>query len=193
MAQSEKTLAAKTRDEDRCFEENWRVAHRALHRRALRLTRGNQDEAEDLLSITAIKSLEILRRIPDHIHNPQGFFFLVLCHVHLDDMRRNTREKRIFNADATRRMEEEGEEIAGEAEAARTPLDTLLIMERLEDISRAVYRLSPPQRQLFDLVFIGECAYPEIAEILGISAMLARKRVQLLRERLRRLTKSSRD
>jgi RNA polymerase sigma-70 factor (ECF subfamily) len=193
MAQSRKTPVEKTHVGDRCFEESWRAARQALYRRALRLTRGDPGQAEDLLSVTAIKSLKILRHAPEKIRDPQGFLFLVLRHAHLDGARRNMRERRIFDAEATRRMEEDGEEGAEETDKAQTPLDALLVAERLEGVFRALDRLSAQQRQLFDLAFIYEHAYPEIAETLGISAMLARKRVQLLRKKLRRLTKSSRD
>ncbi|MDR1648595.1 MAG: sigma-70 family RNA polymerase sigma factor [Zoogloeaceae bacterium] len=192
MVRTEKWPDKKIRAEDRCFEESWRAVYRALYRRALRLTRGDQGQAEDLLSVTAIKSLEILRRIPERIREPQGFLFLVLRHTYLDSARREMRGKRIFDVEATRLREEEGEETTGEV-GARSPLDVLLVTERLEDVSRVFCRLTPQQRQLFELAFLHERAYPEIAENLGISTVLARKRVQLLREKLRRFTKSSQD
>ena len=178
---------------DRCFEESWRTARQALYRRALRLTRGDQGRAEELLSVTALKSLEVLRRIPERIRDPQGFLFLVLRHVHLDSARQEAREKRVFDKEAMWRMEEEGKEIPGGMDETRTPLDIFLVAERLESLSRAFGYLKPRQRALFDLFFLQECAYPEIAQALDISAALARKRVQLLRERLRTLTKSSQN
>jgi RNA polymerase sigma-70 factor (ECF subfamily) len=191
MARSEKD-PAKPCAGDRQFEESWRATHRVLYRRALRLTRGDQDRADDLLSVTAVKSLQILRRLPEHIRDPQGFLFLVLRHAHLDMVRRKAREKWIFDEEATRRREEEGEELPEAASGTtRTPLDAILIAERMEDLARALDRLKPRQRALFKLVFLQERAYPEVAQTLGISAPLARKRVQLLRERLRMLTKSS--
>ena len=193
MEGSGKPPAAKFHAGDRRFEESWRAARRALYRRALYMTRADQGKSEDLLSATAIKSLQILRRMPERVHDAQGFLFLVLRHVHLDSARREAREKRIFDGEATWRMEEEGREMPEEAGETRTPLDALLAVERLEGLSRAIERLKPCQRVLFELAFLQERAYPEIAQALGVSVALARKRVQLLRERLRTLTKSSQD
>jgi RNA polymerase sigma-70 factor (ECF subfamily) len=193
MEHPEQNPVTDSRAGDRRFEESWRAAQRALYRRALRLTRGDHDGADDLVSATAIKSLQILRRAPEKIRDPQGFLFLVLRHVHLDMVRRETREKRIFDEDATRRREE-GEELPEAATGmSRTPLDALLVAERMKSLTRALDRLKPQQRALFELAFFQERAYPEIAQTLGVSAALARKRVQLLRERLRMLTKSSQN
>ena len=193
MEESGERPATRTWAGDPRFEESWHAVHRALYRHALRLTRGNQDGAEELLSATALKSLEILRRVPERVRNPRGFLFLVLRHAHLDRTRREAREKRIFDLETTRRMAEEGEEMPEDADRTRTPFDVFLAAERMEGLTRAVERLKPPQRLLFALVFLQERAYPEIAHSLGISDALARKRVQLLRERLRTLTKSSQN
>jgi RNA polymerase sigma factor (sigma-70 family) len=114
----------------------------------------------------------------------------------LDNVRREEREKRIFGEDILWRTKEENEDEEEENEVvdeARTPFETLLAVERLENVFRVLGYLTPSQRQLFELIFLGGHSYPEIAEILDISAALARKRVQLLREKLRRLTKSSQD
>ena len=80
-----------------------------------------------MLSVTALKSLEVLRRIPERIRDPQGFLFLVLRHVHLDSARQEAREKRVFDKEAMWRMEEEGKEIPGGMDETRTPLDIFLV------------------------------------------------------------------
>jgi RNA polymerase sigma-70 factor (ECF subfamily) len=153
-------------------------------RRARKLAKGNIWQAEEWLSDAALKSLEILRRIPERIHNPQGFLFLALQHAYLDGIRKATREKRMIDHDAS---PEQSEEPA----ATQTPFEVFAGKEHLERLCRSLSRLDPAWQRLFVLAFIEECPYPEIAARLEISVALARKRIQRLRGELRRLTKSS--
>ncbi|GHU11689.1 hypothetical protein FACS1894185_5320 [Betaproteobacteria bacterium] len=77
-------------------------------------------------------------------------------------------------------------EVAEEIEqfaAPQSPLDK----RTLAQLARLLLRLPQTQQQLFTLAFIEDASYEEIAASLGISNALARKRVQLLREKLRHL------
>ncbi|MDR1461749.1 MAG: RNA polymerase sigma factor [Azoarcus sp.] len=170
---------AETETADACFTASWRAVHEKLNRRARYLAKGDHARAEDLLSCTAIKSLQLLRRSAKRIHNPEGFLFLVLQHTHIDSLRREQRENRIFDhAEA-----EYIEQIA----VPQSPLEYLSHKRTVEMLARLVSRLPPVQQQLLTLAFINGASYAEIAACLGISNALVRKRIQLLRDKLRLL------
>ncbi|GHU11685.1 hypothetical protein FACS1894185_5310 [Betaproteobacteria bacterium] len=164
---------------DTCFTASWDAVHAKLRRRARYLAKGDDARAEDLLSSAAIKALQLLRRAAGRIHNPEGFLFLVLQHAHIDSLRQEQRETRIFDHEA-------GEGIEQFA-APQSPLESLCRKRTLTQLARLLSRLPQTQQQLFTLAFIEDASYEEIADNLGISNALARKRVQLLREKLRHL------
>ena len=68
--------------------------------------------------------------------------------------------------------------------AVGSPLERLEQLERLDQVDKALASLSRQQQQLFELRFIEELPYADIASQLGIAPPLVRKRVQLLRSRL---------
>lgn len=162
---------------DTVFLKAWVQVRPSLFRRAQRLTRGDSHTAQDRLSQTAVKALPVFRRSCHMIRNPEGFLFLMLEHVHVDALRRENRERRLFDDSAADRIE-----------TCRGPTS---LHDHLEDrdmigrISRQLNTLSESQRRLFDLVFLSERSYGEIADELRITQALVRKRVQLLRTHLR--------
>ncbi len=172
------------REIDRLFEQTWQAAQGNLQRRARYLANGDGHLAEEWLSCTALKALRMFRRAPTRIRNPQGFLFLVLQHVFVDSVRHCSREQRLFDANA-----------ADSIEQAASPMEMLESMARrrlLEQIAKTAAQLPPEQQQLFQHYFIAERSYADIADELGIAQTLVRKRVQLLREKLDRLTSRSR-
>jgi RNA polymerase sigma-70 factor (ECF subfamily) len=169
--QGERTEAA-----DACFTTSWLAVHEKLRRRARYLTRGDDAQAEDLLSCTALKALQLLRHSAARIHNPEGFFFLVLQHAYIDSVRREQRETRLFDHEAAEQIEL--------LAAPQSLSESLSYKKTLEQLVRLLSRLPQTQQQLFALAFIEGASYVEIAASLDISNALVRKRIQLLRDKL---------
>lgn len=166
---------------DHLFESSWRAVQDELRRRALRRARGNFEQGQEWVSATAIKALLFFRRSPERIRDPQGFLFLVLDHVFLDSLRRSKRENRLFDHSA----DLEHDHQAALAAPCVSVLEQTELQERLAHLDRRVAQLPLMQRRLFEMRFVEDLPYPQIAAELGIGLPLVRKRVQLLREALR--------
>lgn len=166
---------------DQLFESSWRAVQPELTRRARHRAKGNMEHAQEWLSATAIKALLFFRRSPERIRDPQGFLFLVLDHVFLDSCRRTLREGRLFD----RSIDLAQDHQAILAAPSASVLERTELYERLAQVDRAVAQLPPIQQRLFEMKFVEELPYPEIAAVLGITLPLVRKRVQLLRAALR--------
>lgn len=165
---------------DRMFTEAWRSNLPELEARARRFAEGQRDRAEELLGNTAIKALLFMRRAPQTITDPGGFLFVVLRHVFLDSVRQRSRDREVF--DRHREVDGEG---GGFAHEGLSALQKLELEEQLERVVAAVARMSRKQRRLFAYRFVEELPYPVIAERLEMNQPLARKHVELLRNRLR--------
>ncbi|QHC86941.1 RNA polymerase subunit sigma-70 [Pseudomonas chlororaphis] len=166
---------------DQLFEASWRAVYPELMRRANRRARGNLALAQEWLSNTAVKALLFFRRSPERIREPQGFLFLVLDHVFLDSLRRSKREGQVFDHS----VDLEHDHQALLAAPCLSVLEYVEQFERLTQLGSRVAQLPVLQRRLFEMRFVEELPYPQIAAELGIAQPLARKRVQLLREALR--------
>lgn len=100
-------------------------------------------------------------------------------HVYLDSARHQIREDRLID----RGIDLHDGQLERFA-AVGSPLERLEQLERLDQVDKALASLSRQQQQLFELRFIEELPYADIASQLGIAPPLVRKRVQLLRSRL---------
>lgn len=167
--------------DDQLFEASWRAVQSELKRRALRRAKGDQDQGQEWLAATAIKALLFFRRSPERIRDPQGFLFLVLDHVFFDSLRRRKREGRLI--DET--IDLEHDHLAVLAAPCASVLERVECYERLERVEAHVALLPMPQRRLFEMRFIEDLSYPQIAAELQVKLPLVRKRVQLLRIALR--------
>ncbi|ROU07761.1 RNA polymerase sigma factor [Lysobacter enzymogenes] len=165
---------------DQMFTEAWRSNLPELEARARRFAEGQRDRAEELLGNAAIKALLFMRRAPHTITDPGGFLFVVLRHVFLDSVRQRSRDREVF--DRHREVDGEG---GGFAHEGLSALQKLELEEQLERVVAAVARMSRKQRRLFAYRFVEELPYPVIAERLQMNQPLARKHVELLRNRLR--------
>jgi len=161
------------------FEQVWRAAAGDLTTRARYLTRGDRDRADEILAITAMKALTYWKSRPDRIGEPSDFLFVVLRHVFLDNVRLERRERTLVSFEDLDALD-----VAGTARPLAQQIED---DERITALSNVLARLSDAQRSLFRLRFILDVPYPVIAGALQISEPLARKRVELLRRRLRRL------
>ncbi|WIE50850.1 sigma-70 family RNA polymerase sigma factor [Pseudomonas sp. GM17] len=166
---------------DQLFEASWQAVYPELMRRANRRARGNLALAQEWISNTAIKALLFFRRSPERIREPQGFLFLVLDHVFLDSLRTSKREEQLFD----RSIDLAHDHQALLAAPCVSVFEHTEQFERLMQLGRRVEQLPLPQRRLFEMRFVEELPYPQIAAELGIAQPLARKRVQLLRAALR--------
>lgn len=166
---------------DQLFEASWRAVYPELKRRARHRAKGNMEYAQEWLSATAIKALLFFRRSPERIRDPQGFLFLVLDHVFFDSCRRTLREGRFF--DHSIDLEQDHQAIL--AAPCVSVLEHTELLERLTQVHRVVAQLPLTQQRLFEMKFVEDLPYPEIAAVLGITLPLVRKRVQMLRAALR--------
>ncbi|MDR6679606.1 RNA polymerase sigma factor [Pseudomonas oryzihabitans] len=169
------------KSDDQLFEQSWRAVYPELRRKSLRQTRGNLDRAQECLAATALKALLFFRRSPQRIRDPQRFLFLVLDHVFFDSLRHKRREEQIL--DLSVELELVNPDDA--AISSSSPFEQLELCERLEHLHRHLAYLPFLQQRLFQLKFVDDMPYPQIARELGITEPLARKRVQLLRAALK--------
>ncbi|MTI45352.1 RNA polymerase sigma-70 factor (ECF subfamily) [Roseibium hamelinense] len=152
-----------------------------LRRRALRLTRGNREEAEDLLSSTLIKAVSHVERHQTEIREPRAFLLFAMKNEHISRIRKQTSERQVrdFKADVYE------DHAHGLSDSEPDQEQQLRHQEALRRVLQAVQRMPAEFRQVFYMRFCDECSYREIARKLRISEALARKRVQHLREHLR--------
>lgn len=160
-----------------------------LRRRALRLTRGNREEAEDLLSSTLIKAVSHVERNETQVREPRAFLLFALRNEYISRLRRQTSERQLrdFNADVYQDYS------AGLADSRPDQENLLRHQDMLSQVVQVVNGLPSEFRQVFRMRFCEERSYREIAGRLDISEPLARKRVQHLREHLRDALDTSAD
>ncbi len=171
--------SARQRTADEMFVDAWNAVLPDLRRRALRLTSGHPDRAEDLVANTALKALVFMRRSPEMLSDPNSFLFVVLRHVFLDSVRRNGREEKVieFGGDDDAGFEPRPDGL-GEPHA-------LEVEQQLRRVMTVVESMKAEHQRLFAYRFIDDLPYPAIADRLNINESVARKRIQLLRRRLR--------
>ncbi|WP_417670736.1 RNA polymerase sigma factor [Roseibium sp.] len=152
-----------------------------LRRRALRLTKGNREEAEDLLSSTLVKAVNHVERHETQVREPRAFLLFAMKNEYISRLRRQNSERQVrdFQADVYQDFS------AGLADRQPDQENLLRHQDALRRVLKAVEALSPEFRRIFQLRFYDEESYREIARSLCISEPLARKRVQHLREHLR--------
>jgi len=160
---------------------SWIDDGQVLRRRALRLTRGDLEAAEDLLSATMIKAVSHVERNQTDIREPRAFLLFAMKNEHISRLRKETSERQVrdFGADIYQDHQ------AGLADRQPDQENLLRHQEALRRVLVVVNALTPEFRQIFRLRFCEECSYREIAGTLSISEPLARKRVQHLRQHLR--------
>lgn len=166
---------------DERFEHAWRANQPMLLRRARRLTGGQQDRADELLAITALKALQFTRHRPQFLDRPKGFLFVVLRHAFVDGLRRIAREGQVFDDS----VDVHNAQVATDDALVPSAMQRLEIEQQIACIETVLRAMTPAQQRLFAFRFIDDLPYPQIAERLGINQPLLRKRVQLIRDRLR--------
>lgn len=160
---------------------SWIDDAQVLRRRALRLTRGDREAAEDLLSATLVKAVTHVERHRTMIREPRAFLLFAMKNEHISRLRKEMSERQVrdFGADIYQDYQ------AGLADRQPDQENLLRHQDALRSVLTAVSALTPDYKLLFRLRFCEEISYREIARKMNISEPLARKRVQHLRERIR--------
>jgi RNA polymerase sigma factor (sigma-70 family) len=145
-----------------------------LHRRARQLLGQFADvrrweESGDLLQETYLRILKLLRHMP--------------CASELDFLRLSSRNMRWALLDAARRQRSkygfaanhQSLHGADPAMLALSPYrESVANLEKWSNFQRAIRRLPPPQRDVFELKWYHELTYVRIGELLGFSERMAR-------------------
>ncbi len=160
---------------------SWIDDGQVLRRRALRLTRGDREAAEDLLSATLIKAVSHVERNGTDVREPRAFLLFAMKNEHISRLRKETSERQVrdFGTDIYQDHQ------AGLADRQPDQENLLRHQDALRGVLAVVNALTPEFKRIFRLRFCEECSYREIAGKMAISEPLARKRVQHLREHLR--------
>ncbi|ADZ69850.1 RNA polymerase sigma factor, sigma-70 family [Polymorphum gilvum SL003B-26A1] len=148
----------------------------------MRLTRGNRDEAEDLLSSTLVKAVTHVARNETQIREPRAFLLFAMKNEYISRLRRRNSERQVrdFEADVYQ------DHVADLADTGPSQESVLWQQETLRKVETVIRALPPSYGTIFQMRFGEERSYRDIAVVLGISEPLARKRVQTLRQMLRR-------
>ena len=152
-----------------------------LRRRALRLTKGNREDAEDLLSSTLVKAVSHVVRNNTDVREPRAFLLFAMKNEHISRLRRHDSERQVrdFQADIYQ------DYVGGLADRQPDQENSLRHQQALRRVFQAVDELPEELRKIFQMRFCDERSYREIACEMAISEPLARKRIQHLRELLR--------
>ncbi len=162
------------------FRELWIRDRARLLGRARGLCGGDAHAAEDLLAQVALNIWTYLETCPKRIDTPRHFLARVMKRLAIDHHRRKAREARLIDhgidphdADAN---------FAASTTDPDARLDNKRCLRRLDALLTAE---PTPMQALFRARFIEALSYREIATRYGVSEMLARKRIQALRRRLK--------
>lgn len=183
----EKALLQRLKQGDRiAFWELWLLHKEFLYRYCLRLTDGNVDDAQDLLSQA---SLLACKKLPDYkkkIDSCQAWFARLAYNYFVDNCRKQDKETRDLEHFKQTAIVNRQIEIA----VVQSAESQLLRKELQKSIDRAIDDLSPRLREAFILRCCEDKSYGDIAETLSLSKENARKRVQQARKFLRNRMKT---
>jgi len=160
---------------------SWIEDGAVLRRRALRLTKGNREEAEDLLSATLIKAVTHVERHDTEVREPRAFLLFALKNEYISRFRKFTCERQVRDFGADIYQDHSASLMAPEPDQE----DALGNRDLLKHLLKLVSGMPDDVQAIFHLRFCEDCSYREIASRLSISEALARKRVQHLRQHLK--------
>lgn len=135
---------------------------------ALRLTRGNQSESEDLLQEATVRAWGAFTRFKQE-SNFQTWFLQILTNVFLDYIKRRTRTEcslDAFSEDANPALMTTGD----------NPDALILAQARVLEIQKALADLPAHLRAVIQLVDFDDLSCAEAAETLNIAAGTVRSR-----------------
>lgn len=154
------------------FSGDWAEFAEGLRFLALKAL-GDRSAADDVAQETILRALRTSKDSTALIRNRAAFIHGIARHVIADALRRNYRTLPVEDADAIPTSD-------------RNALDAMISDEERRRVRSAIQKLPKPERSLLVLSFVRGMTSPEIAEKLGESADVIRKRksraVQNLRE-----------
>lgn len=147
----------------------------------MRITHGNRDDAEDIMSEVCVRLAEEMPRHAANIRNIRSWFARSMINAMVDHYRRNGRRILSIGSsdDIAKIADSKGPEV-------RTPEDKLIAREAVFCTLQKCNALPPRLRLVVNLRFIKDKSYADIARHLGISEALVRKRIQEARTILRK-------
>jgi RNA polymerase sigma-70 factor (ECF subfamily) len=164
----------------------WWLNHRPhLWSLGLRLMQGNRAEAEDVLSITALKAHANYPHLAHRLLKPREWLTTLLRNVCMDRYReRQCRGELLSSLD-----ESHAQGLTLLPPGFANPEEQLCVQARLESLGVTIEYLPQGLRQPLLLRFVDGISYEEIALRMGLTQANVRKRIQLARARLRKLMK----
>lgn len=136
----------------------------------------DEEAAADMVQDAFIRAYTNLARCRDR-RRFRVWLLATLRHRALDYLRERRRRDASLSDDAVRRAAERRAAEAGGTEAERYALR--------RELDAALMQLTEPLREAFVLRHIEQCAYDEIAELLGVTVSAAKMRVQRARAQLK--------
>lgn len=179
----ERETISETADERRRarLEAAWRQNVKELYSRSLRWTSGHREDAEDALGQAALVALN---RMPQELQpEEERRWLLRLVHSKCMDIHRHRKRSRFLARDVDDTSTEE------EIQEAGPGLESVLLESELIAITRdRIQKLPPRLRSVAELHLLRDMSYAEIADLLALTEVNVRKRMQnaraLLREHL---------
>lgn len=159
------------------IERVWRRRRNSFLRAAYHLANGDPYLAEALVSRTTVRVLEYVRNTEHPIDNIEAFFFVALHNNSLDYWRCRNREN-----EGLRGLSH----VMHVGQGTDETLNRVMARQELGMIASFLSELPPKMQFLALQRFVEHRPYAHIAARMGISETLVRKRVQVLREKLRR-------
>lgn len=160
------------------FELAWRDNVAELHRRSLHWTGGRREDAEDALGHAALIALE---KMPQELQPAEARRWLLrLVYSKCMDIHRHRRRSPSIGGD------EDVLSSPKEIEAVGPDHESVLLTSELISFIRdRIHDLSPRLRQVAELHLLREMPYREIADLLALTEVNVRKRMQEARALLR--------
>ncbi|XHF08243.1 sigma-70 family RNA polymerase sigma factor [Archangium gephyra] len=182
----ERRTEGRARPPELLEQEFWRwwLSHRPhLWTLSLRLMQGNRAEAEDVLSVAALKAHAHYPRLAHRLLKPREWLTTLLRNVCMDRYReRRSRGELLSTLD-----ESHAQGLTLLPAGSGDPEERLCVQSRLESLRVKLRKLPHELRQPFLLRFEEGKQYSEIALRMGLTQANVRKRIQLARKRLRGL------
>lgn len=165
----------------RAFEEVLAEHLDALYRTALRLCRGHEADAEDLLQEAALRALEGYGRLRDP-SAARAWLFTILGRTHLNRLRSSRRRPETANTD----LDESSFEAAlAEWSPMPSPAEVVEARQLGEQLTRALDELVPEQRAVVLLVDVEGFTQREVAGMLEVPEGTVASRLFRARRQLR--------
>lgn len=158
------------------FETAWSQNAAELYRRGLYWTSGRREDADDALGQAALVALE---KMPNDFQADEARRWLLrLVYSKCMDIHRHRKR--------SRQVERDEDGTGGEIEAVGPGIDAMLLeSELIAVIQDRIQKLPPRLKGVAELHLLREKPYSEIADLLSITEVNVRKRMQQARALLR--------